>query len=150
MKDVEELMNKLNLPDFTTETIKLLMKKKAKEISMGRKLNFFGVVSIGTIFFMAGYLYWKTEGGTNIGGSILSLILSDLILLLIIATLFYLLSTIFYYKRKFDKAEKDVDKIIEDLIDRSSEFWNTPELVSKRYQLLKFLKDKKDINLFHK
>lgn len=150
MKDLEELMKKLNLSDFTTETIKLLMKKKTKEISMGRMLNFFGLMSIGMILFMTGYIYWKIEEGTNFGGSALSFILSDLVLLLIIVALFFLLSSIYYYKQKFDKAEKDVDKIREDLIDRHSEFWNTPELESKRYQLLKFLKEKKDINLFHK
>lgn len=143
-------MKKLNLPDFTTETLKLLMKKKDKEIKMNEKLNFFGLASIGTILIMAVYVYWKTEGGTYIGESSLSFILSDPILLLIIAVLFFLLFTIFFYKRKFDKAENDVDKIREDLIDRQSEFWNTTELVAKRYQLLKFLKDKKDINLFHK
>lgn len=150
LKDLEELMKKLNLPDYTTETLKLLMKKKDKETKMNGMLNFFGLVSIGMILIMAGYVYWETEGGTNIGGSALSFILSDLILLLILAVLFFLFFTIFYYKRKFDKAEKDVDKIRDDLIDRQSEFWNTPELVAKRYQLLKFLKDKKDINLFHK
>lgn len=143
-------MEKLNLPDFTSETLKLLLKKKDKENKMDKKRNFFGLATIGIILLMTGYVYWKTAGATNTGGSALSFILGDPFLLLIITLLLILLFTIYYYKQKFDKAENDVDKIREDLIDRSSEFWNTPELVSKRYQLLKFLKEKKDINLFHK
>lgn len=150
LNDLEKLMKKLNLPDFTTETVKSLMKKKDKENNIGRKLNFFGFTTIGVILFMAVYVYLIADGASNIGGSALGFILSDPVLLFLIAALFFLVFYINYYKRKFDKTEKDVDKIREDIIDRSPEFWNTPDLITKRYELFKFLKDKKDIDLFHK
>jgi hypothetical protein len=150
LSDLEELIKNLNLPDFTEHTVKSLIKKKDKETKIGKRLNFSGFSCIGIILFMAVYVYLITEGTSNIGRSALSFILSDPILLLIIAALFCTFFYINYYKHKFDKAENDVDKIREDIIDRSTEFWNTPDLMKKRYQLFKFLKDKKDIDLFHK
>lgn len=53
-------------------------------------------------------------------------------------------------QKKFEKAEKDFEELKEDVIDRSSDIWNSEVLEVKRIAQYHELKNKYDINLYHK
>ncbi|RXJ03906.1 DUF2663 family protein [Anaerobacillus alkaliphilus] len=150
MKDFEEFLKQVNISDHSKTTLLFLMKKKEKENKMQRNLNIIGVTTIITILLFASYFYYKMKINGGLGTSALNFILNDSLLLFLMATLAFLLYSMFYFKKKFDKAEKDVDKIRDDILDRSMDYWKTKDELKERYKVFKYLKDKQDINLFHK
>lgn len=150
MKELETFLNQMNISDMAKTTLLLLMKKKEKENKMQKILNSIGAINIFVILVFAMYFYFKMKTSGGIGSSALTFILSDIFILVLIAVLSLLIYSMFYFKRKFDKAEKDVDKIREDIMERSYEYWRTTDELQERYKVFKYLKDKADINLFHK
>ncbi|OIJ15891.1 hypothetical protein BKP35_02565 [Anaerobacillus arseniciselenatis] len=150
MKDLEQFLKTMNISEEIKATLMSLMKKKEKEKKAEKKLNKVGFTTIGVIILFTVYFYFKIKVSGGLGASALSFILSDIMILIFIVSLMFLIFYMFEVKRKFDKAEKDVDKIRDDLIDRSSIIWRSPEERKLRYEVYKYLKDKQDINLFHK
>ncbi len=150
MKNLETFLQQINISDMAKTTLLLLMKKKEKEKSIQKILDFNGTFNFVLIICLTIYFYFKLQFAGGLGSSALSFILSDNIILLFIFVLFFSIYSMVHFRRKFDKAEKDVDKIREDMMDRSNEFWKTPEELQERYKVFKYLKDKEDINLFHK
>lgn len=150
MKDLEQFLKQINISDLSKKTLLSLMKKKEKENKMQKKLNWVGGFTILVLVTLAAYLYYKMKMNGGVGNSALTFILSDTLILTFMAILSILIYSMFQFKRKFDKAEKDVDKIREDIMDRSYEFWKTKEELEERYKVFEYLKDKEDINLFHK
>lgn len=147
MKELDDLIRQL--PEMTQQPIRSLLKKKEKEAKMEKILIRYGIITIAVIVAFAVYIYMKLKT-VGIGNSALTFLMGDLIILIFIAALISLFFIVNYYKRKFEKAEKDVDKIREDMIDRTSDIWNTEALLNCRYPIFKLLKDVKDIDLFHK
>ncbi len=150
MKDFEEFLKQIKISDHSKTTLLYLMKKKEKENKMQRNLNIIGITSIIIILLFASYFYYKMKINGGLGSSVLSFILNDGLLLFFMALLALLLYSMFHFKKKFDKAEKDVDKIRDDILDRSTDFWKSKDELKERYKVYKYLKDKQDINLFHK
>jgi DMSO/TMAO reductase YedYZ heme-binding membrane subunit len=150
VKDLEEFLKQIKISDLSKTTLLLLMKKKDKENKMQKALNFIGIITIVIIVVFTTYFYYKLRVNGGLGSSVLTFIVSDIVILGFLAVLSFLLYSMSYFKRKFDKAEKDVDKIREDIMDRSTEFWKTKEELQERYKVFAYLKDKEDINLFHK
>ncbi|MCT8138852.1 DUF2663 family protein [Anaerobacillus sp. CMMVII] len=150
MKELEEFLKQINITDLSKATLLSLMKKKEKENKMQTTLNFIGGFTIFVILIFAGYFYYKMKVTGGLGSSALTFIVSDIIIVTLLGILAFLIYSMFHFKRKFDKAEKDVDKIREDIMDRSYEFWRTQEELQERYKVFKYLKDSQDINLFHK
>lgn len=148
MKEFEEFLKGMKISEHSKATLKLLMKKKEKENKYQSLLDWVGFSTLGVILVFGLYFYVASRDG--VGVTVLSFILNDVILLTILALLASLLYAMFYLKRKFDKAEKDVDKIRDDILDRSPDFWKTKEELQERYKIFKYLKEKQDINLFHK
>lgn len=150
MKDLEQFLKQINISELSKKTLLSLMKKKEKENKMQKRLNWVGGVTIMVIVTLATYFYFKMKMNGGVGSSALTFILSDTLILTFMAILSMLIYSMFQFKRKFDKAEKDVDKIREDIMDRSYEFWRTKEELEERYKVFEYLKDKEDINLYHK
>ncbi|WLR43764.1 DUF2663 family protein [Bacillus carboniphilus] len=68
--------------------------------------------------------------------------------------LFYVLviaacyATAIYYKKKEEKSEKEFHDLRCELIDKSTDLWNEPQLWSKRDEVYSFMKREFDINLY--
>lgn len=134
--------------DYHEVIIEALIEAKQKEEKAEKAMMkwglFFLVVLIGGIIYIALKLMSVEVS------SYLSLLLSDMVIVIWIAALFFC----FYYfdqkSKKFEKAEKDFEELKEDVIDRSSDIWNSEALEVKRIAQYHELKNKYDINLYHK
>ncbi|MDQ0257673.1 hypothetical protein J2S74_005135 [Evansella vedderi] len=118
--------------------------EKAEKTMMKWGLLFLGILAAGII-----YIVLKLMSGESVS-SYLSLLLSDIIIVVWLAVLFFC----FYYfdvkSKKYEKAEKDFEELKEDVIDRASDIWNSNQLEVKRISQYHELKNKYDINLYHK
>ncbi|ADU30097.1 YpbF family protein [Evansella cellulosilytica] len=129
--------------------IKALIEAKEKEEIAEKKMMKYG--SLFLTVLLAGFIYIviKLTTGEAIS-SYLSFILADPIILLWIVAVF----VAFYFfdarSKKYEKAEKDFDALKEDVIDRSSDIWSSNDLEMKRIAQYHELKNKYNINLYHK
>lgn len=138
-----------DIDDYFDVIEKALIKAKTKEVKAEKQMIYSGIFVLALLFLGVMYIVFmlRSTGNSN---SYLTLIISDNIILLWIAALFV---TFFYFDSKtknFEKAEKDYEELVEDIIDRSSDIWNTEELQRKKSVQFRKLKEKYDINLYHK
>ncbi|UCZ54739.1 YpbF family protein [Bacillus shivajii] len=125
-----------------------LIEAKQKEQKAEDRLTKAGYVFFSLLFAVILYGAYSIIYTKNVQ-AYLTHVLSDQILLFLIL----ILSVSFYYmktkKDKLDKAEKDYEELLEETIDRLSDIWPTSE---KEEVLVRFheMKDKHDVNLFHK
>lgn len=150
MEDFQVYIKRMNISDVPANILDSLVKKKSKEVTYRNRLLKCGLLLICTCLLFVSYFFYKTNGTGHIGINPLSFVLSDKIFLLLLLFFSSLLCFLNYYKKKFDKAEKELDKLREEVIDRGSEIWDPLEDRNKHVNILKHLKDAYDINLFHK
>ncbi|WP_158282150.1 DUF2663 family protein [Salipaludibacillus keqinensis] len=129
--------------------IHAIIKAKTKEVKAEKRLFRAGLYMLGIIAIFSLYLSfnWKvlTESSSFLAG-----IATDPIVLL-----FMLLTGLVYVhlhnmKFKYEKAESDYDKLKEDMIERASEIWSDSNRWKDRPEILRDLKEKYNINLYHK
>lgn len=147
MKKEKSPVNENN--DFHEVIIQALIDAKNKETKAEKNMIRSGLFFLSLL--LAGIIYiailLQTTGQPS---SYLSLIMSNNYILFWIAALFVVF---FYFDSKtksFEKAEKDYEELIEDIIDRSADIWDSEQLQAKKANQFRELKEKYDINLYHK
>ena len=123
-----------------------LIKAKKKETAAEKKMIRSGLFILTLL--LSGVIYAVYLMRTaEYSSSYLSFILSDTLFMIWIASLF--LSYYYFHEktRKFEKAEKDYDELVEDIIDRSADIWSSHELKVAFFEELKRIHD---INLYYK
>ncbi|MFA9556114.1 DUF2663 family protein [Evansella sp. AB-rgal1] len=130
--------------------IEALIKAKVKVETAEKALMKTGLTFLSILILGIAYIVLRITSGEGVSGSYLTMLISDWIILAWIAMLF--ISFYFFEgkSKKFEKTEKDFDELKNDIIDRSSEIWNSNQLEVKRIAQFHELKNKYDINLYHK
>lgn len=150
MEDFKGFIKKMNISEIPATILEGLINKKRKEETFRNRLLKCALSLLCTVILFIIYFIFKTSGTGNIGSNPLSFILEDKIFLMLFMLFFILLGRMTFLQKKFDKAEKEVDALREEIIDRSSEIWDTIEDWNQRVIIYKHLNETYDINLFHK
>ncbi|WP_179298773.1 DUF2663 family protein [Evansella halocellulosilytica] len=133
---------------YHTVVEQALIKAKVKEQKAEKNLMNAGYMFFVLLFIVIAYGIYSFIYTKQVEAYITH-ILSDQLLIFLL----FLLAISFFYmkvkKDKLDKAEKDYEELLEDIIDRAPEIWPS-SYKSKHINRLHELKDKHDINLFHK
>lgn len=129
--------------------VNAIIKAKLKETKTEKKLFQAGLYVLGSV---AGFfLYISSQWDLLINSSsMLTTIASDPIVLIFMSLLGISYVYLQNKKFKFEKAEKDYDKLKEDMIERASQIWSTPDEWKERSRVFDELKRTYDINLYHK
>ncbi|MDG5787637.1 DUF2663 family protein [Evansella sp. AB-P1] len=135
--------------EYHEVVIEALIKAKEKEEKAEKALFRTGLFFLVILLCGVAYIFLKLSSGDSVS-SYLRLLISDGIILTWLVALF--ISFYFFEGRskKYEKAEKDFEELKEDIIDRSSDIWNSNQLEVKRIAQYHELKNKYDINLYHK
>ncbi|WP_416149680.1 DUF2663 family protein [Salipaludibacillus sp. HK11] len=138
-----------NIDSVETYLINAIIKAKSKESKVGKRLWRAGLYVLASV---AGFMFYlSTQWGTlTEGPTLLAGVASDPVVLVFMTLLGISYVNLQNIKFKFEKAEKDYDQLKEDMIDRASEIWSTPEKWKERARIFNELKTKYDINIYHK
>ena len=150
MDDFELYIKKMNISDVPASILDSLVKKKRKEELYRKRLINSGLLLVCSILLFVVYFLFKTNGTGEIGSNPITFLLGDKFFRILFCFFCSLLGVLNYNKKKFDKAEKELDKLREEFIDRGSEIWDPFEDRGKYVSILKDFKKMYDINLFHK
>ncbi|WP_280768265.1 DUF2663 family protein [Salipaludibacillus daqingensis] len=148
------MVGKEKLKDNEVESIdsylvKAIVKAKMKEKKAEKKLFKAGLFVLGSVAGFLLYLSTQWEMLMN-SPSMLTTIASDPIVLVFMSVIGISFVHLQNKKFKFEKAEKDYDELKEDMIERASDIWSTPEQWMERSRIFEELKQTYDINLYHK
>ncbi|MBU9723989.1 MULTISPECIES: DUF2663 family protein [Bacillaceae] len=138
-----------NVKSYDTIVLDALIEAKMKEVKAEKDVTKWGYFFLSVLLAGVVYLVVKLSTGVAVG-SYLTFLLSDIFLLIWLGLLFIGFHFFTMKSKYFEKKEKDFDELKEDIIDRASDIWNSPELERKKLLQYQELKEKYDINLYHK
>lgn len=140
---------KVRVESIENYLVKAIIKAKLKETKTEKRLFRAGLYVLGSV---AGFLFYLSTQWDSLinSSSMLTTIASDPIVLIFMSLLGISYVYLQNIKFKFEKAEKDYDKLKEDMVDRAHDIWSTPEEWKERSRVFDELKRTYDINLYHK
>ncbi|WP_078576899.1 DUF2663 family protein [Salipaludibacillus agaradhaerens] len=136
--------------EIDTFMIKAIIKAKNKEKAAEKKLMRVGFLVILSLISLTVYAFKNWIQWFQAEGSIFQKIITDPFILFLTIVFIITFAWLQQVTVKFEKAEKDYDQLKEDMIDRAADIWSSPEAWKKRSDVFRELKEKHDINLYHK
>ncbi|MCR6110621.1 DUF2663 family protein [Bacillus sp. A301a_S52] len=133
-----------------TFMINAIIKAKGKEKAAEKKLVRVGFLVILSLISLTVYVFKNWMQWFQAEGSIFQKIMTDPFILFFTILSIITFAWLQQVTAKFEKAEKDYDQLKEDMIDRAADIWSSPEAWKKRSEIFRELKEKHDINLYHK
>lgn len=135
--------------DPTKQMLHELVKRKKKYESYKQKCLTWQVITFGLCVLFVIYLYFTLYIPLN--GQISSILTAFIgekrngIFVLIIGASY---AFILYFKKKEEKKEKEFHALRCEIIDKSTDLWQTEETWKERDRVFAFMKRKYDINLY--
>ncbi|UTR14603.1 YpbF family protein [Salipaludibacillus sp. LMS25] len=130
--------------------IRAIIKAKNKEKAAEKKLIRVGFLVIFSLISLTVYVFKNWMHWFQVEGSIFQTIITDPYILFLTILFIITFAWLQQVTLKFEKAEKDYDQLKEDMIDRAADIWSSPDDWKKRPDIFRELKEKHDINLYHK
>ncbi|SER45524.1 DUF2663 family protein [Salipaludibacillus aurantiacus] len=130
--------------------IEAVIKAKEKETVSEKRVIRAGTAVLLCTGFLVMYVIYQWSRMTQMESAFLLNLIADPIVLMFMLIIGLTYAILQNEKYKYEKAEKDYDLLKEDIIDRASEIWSSPESWEERAELFSDLKQKHNINLYHK
>ncbi|WP_243290091.1 DUF2663 family protein [Bacillus sp. FJAT-47783] len=145
--------NQIKLLPFTDEPTKNmlqeLVKRKHKYDTMKSKCFMWQMIAVSScvFLFIYGYFFLFLPNNGHIGYMFQSFInnLFHLFFVLFIGSSY---ASVLFYKKKEEKKEKEFHDLRCEIIDKSTDLWNSDEAWKERDRVFTFMKNKYDINLY--
>ncbi|MCE7791048.1 YpbF family protein [Salipaludibacillus sp. CUR1] len=130
--------------------IEAVIKAKEKETVSEKRVIRAGTAVLLCAGVLVMYVIYQWSRMTQMESAFLLNLIADPIVLMFMLIIGLSYAILQNEKYKYEKAEKDYDLLKEDIIDRASEIWSSPEAWEERAELFSELKQKHNINLYHK
>ncbi|RNA69108.1 DUF2663 family protein [Alteribacter keqinensis] len=129
--------------------VKALVKAKRKEEKAEKTVIRAGILCLCVLALAVFYMITAVFLSHH-SSQYWTVMIHDPVMIILIAVLVYTFANLKNKKKSQDKAERDFDRLREDVIDRSSDIWQLQHSTADRETYYQHLMKEHNINLYHK